>query len=204
MKKQVVVIHGGSSAFPTYEDFLENLRTKPIYIDRFKGQGDWKSRLPQALGDEYEVIYPSMPNKENARYPEWKLWFERFIPFMEDGVVLIGHSLGGIFLARYLSEEDLPKKIAGTFLVAAPFEMRGKGETQRVVSEFVLPPSLEKFQKQGGKVFLYHSKDDPIVDIAEVEKYRQALPDAAVRIFEDRKHQNQQEFPEIVEDIKNL
>ncbi|HVV15462.1 MAG TPA: alpha/beta hydrolase [Candidatus Paceibacterota bacterium] len=204
MKKQVVVIHGGSSAFPTYEDFLNNLKTKPIYIDKFKGGGDWKSRLPQSLGDEYEVIYPGMPNKENARYPEWKIWFERFIPFIEHGVILVGHSLGGIFLARYLSEEEFPKKINGVFLVAAPFEMRGKGETQRVVSEFVLPSSLEKFEKQAGKIFLYHSKDDPIVNIDELEKYRNLLPNATVRIFEDRKHQNQEQFPEIVKDIKSL
>ncbi|HWB34204.1 MAG TPA: alpha/beta hydrolase [Candidatus Paceibacterota bacterium] len=204
MKKLVVVIHGGTSAFPTYEDFLDNLKTKPIDIKKFNGQGDWKARLPHVLGEEYEVIYPRMPNKENARYSEWKIWFERFIPFMEDGVIFVGHSLGGIFLAKYLSEEDFPKKISGVFLVAAPFEMRGKGETQRVVSEFVLPTSLEKLERQGGSIFLYHSKDDPIVNIDELGKYRASLPNATARIFQDRKHQNQQEFPEIVEAIRNL
>jgi predicted alpha/beta hydrolase family esterase len=123
---------------------------------------------------------------------------------MEDNLILIGHSLGGIFLAKYLSEENLPKKIKAVFLVAAPYELRGNGESQRNLSEFKLPVSLDKFKEQGGEIFLYHSKDDPVVPFSEVEKYQAALLNAKTVIFEDRGHFNQEQFPEIIEAIKGL
>ena len=202
--QHVFVIHGGTSVYEKYEDFLEQLRLKPIQIERYKSFRDWKSRLQDTLGPEYEVVSPGMPNKDSARYAEWKIWFERFIPFMQDGVVLVGHSLGGIFLAKYLAEHDIPKKISATFIVAAPHESGGSSRWTRKMGEFALPASLEKFAKQGGDIHLYHSKDDQVVSFDELEKYQAALPTAAVHTFEDRGHFNLEEFPELVADIKNL
>lgn len=202
--RQVFVIHGGTSVYERYEDFLEQLRIKPIQIERYKSFRDWKSRLQDTLGTEYEVISPGMPNKDSARYDEWKIWFERFIPFMQEGVVLVGHSLGGIFLAKYLAENAFPKKISATFLVAAPYESGGSSRWKRKMGEFALPSSLEQLAQQGGTIHLYHSTDDQVVSFGELEKYRAALPAATVRTFEDRGHFNLEELPELVADIKNL
>ena len=103
MKKQILVIHGGDT-FATQEEYLSFLRNYEINIERYKtNTDDWKPWLREVLGDEYEVILPAMPNKFNARFDEWKLWFEKITPFLNDEIVLIGHSLGGAFLARYLS-----------------------------------------------------------------------------------------------------
>lgn len=139
-----------------------------------------------------------MPNAQNARYFEWKLWFEKYIPLLNDEVILIGHSFGGSFLAKYLSEESFPKKIRATFIIAAPYDR----DSEREVVEFVLPESLALLESQGGKIHLYHSKDDPVVDFSELQKYIDALPEATVKTFEDRGHFNQETFPEIVEDIE--
>ena len=109
MKKQVVVIHGGDT-FETYEEYLNFLRGYEIDIERYKSdKRDWKPWLRQRLGSDYEVILPIMPNKTNARFDEWKIWFEKFIPFLHDNVLLIGHSLGGTFLAKYLSENKFSR-----------------------------------------------------------------------------------------------
>lgn len=202
--RQVFVIHGGTSVFSKYDDFLELLRTRTIDIEKSKGWRDWKGRLPESLGEEYEVISPRMPNRENARYLEWKIWFERHIPFMRDGVILVGHSLGSIFLAKYLSEENMPTSIRATFLVAAPYDVGGSGKWARDMGEFTLPPSLEKLAVQGGRIFLYHSTDDKVVQYEELAKYQKQLPDAATRTFTDRGHFHQEDFPEIVEDIQSL
>jgi len=35
--------------------------------------------------------------------------------------ILIGHSLGGSFLLKYVSEEKIAKTVAGIFLIATPY-----------------------------------------------------------------------------------
>lgn len=198
MKKQILIVHGGN-AFEKYEDYISYLKNKEVSIDKLNFK-DWKRSLGEVLGNEYQVLNPQMPNSQNARYSEWKIWFERLIPILDDTVVFIGHSLGGIFLAKYLSENNYPKKIKAIFLIAAPFNT--KDEHQLV--DFVLSNDLSSFLKQSGNIFLYQSKDDEVVPYSNVLNYQKFIPDAKVRIFENRKHFNQAELFEIVSDIKSL
>jgi predicted alpha/beta hydrolase family esterase len=150
------------------------------------------------LGENYEVILPVMPNKTNAVFNEWKIWLEKLIPFLNDGVVLVGHSLGVSFLVKYLSENKFPIKIKGVFLVSGVFD----GDTEGYpLASFSLP---EKLNLQTENVYLYHSKDDHIVPFEALEKFSAALPKAYPKIFEDRKHFNQGEFPELADDILDL
>lgn len=168
-KKQIILIHGGDT-FDTYEEYLEFLKDWQIDFERIRQRKkDWKETLAEKLGGEYEVIAPKMPNKQNAKYLEWKIWFEKVIPYLEAEVTLVGHSLGGIFLAKYLSENQFPKRILGVFLVAACYD---------------------------DKNFDY--------SLADFEKYKKALPKAIAKEFTDKGHFNQEEFPELVEDIKSI
>ncbi len=201
MKKQIVVIHGGDT-FDSYEEWFEYLKAKKLDFEKMKASHkEWKALLQDKLGEEYEVILPQMPNKQNARYKEWKIWFEKMIPFFEQTVIFIGHSLGAIFLAKYLSENTYPKKIAATFLVAGPFDTR---DCDYSLGDTTLPTDLSHFEKQGGSIFLYQSKDDPVVPYVDVEKYKNKLPNAIERIFDDRGHFPQQDFPEIINDIQSI
>jgi predicted alpha/beta hydrolase family esterase len=52
------------------------------------------------------------------------------------------------------------------------------------------------------KIFLYQSKDDPEVSFHDAEKYKRDLPKAELIIFEDRGHFLQQDFFELIENIK--
>lgn len=198
MKQQVFVIHGGD-AFDTYEEYLASLREKEVSIERTHFV-DWKRNLEERLGDAYEVILPRMPNAQNARYAEWKIIFEKYVALLGEQVILIGHSLGGIFLAKYLSEETYPKTIKAVFLVAAPYNTADHNP----YADFNLPQDLSGLQEQGGKVFLYHSKDDFVVPFEDLAQYEMRLPHATARIFSDRQHFNQEDLPEIVTDIQGL
>jgi uncharacterized protein len=198
MKNQVIIIHGGDT-FETYEEYLGFLRAYRIDIERYKtDKDDWKPWLRHELMKEYEVIIPAMPNKNNARFEEWELWFEKLIPFLNDDILLVGHSLGGAFLAKYLSENAFPKKIRGVFLAGAQFDKDCEGYP---LLSFAMPGTIDL---QSEKIFLYHSKDDPVVPFSAFESFRAALPNAEARIFEDRKHLNQEEFPELLADIKKF
>lgn len=199
MKTQIVIIHGGDT-FETYEEYLSFLKDCQVDLDYINKKG-WKKSLQEKLGNDFEVISPRMPNSSNAKYLEWKIWFEKFLPFLNDGVILIGHSLGGLFLTKYLSENIFPKKIERTLLIAAPFDAI---DSEYTLGDFSLPNELTKLQEQGGELYFYHSKNDPVVPFADLDKYKKELPAANFIVFEDRGHFTQEEFPEIVEKIKNF
>lgn len=200
MVKQVVLIHGGDM-WETYEDYLSYLKNCQISFEKHGlHEPYWQDKLAADLHGEFQVVRPEMPNKRNARYLEWKIWFEKFLPFFADEIILIGNSLGGTFVAKYLAENQFPKKIKAVFLVAPCFE----DLPEEPLLDFALPTSLKQLEAQSDKIWIYHSKDDDVVPFAHLAKFQQALPKAQVRVFEDRGHFNVKELPQIVEDIKNL
>jgi len=201
MKKQVFIIHGGNT-FKTYEEYFLLLKDWEIDFEKYKeNKKDWKINLQEELGDEFEVIAPKMPNKINAKYLEWKIWFEKFIPYITEGVILVGHSLGGSFLVKFLSENDMPKKIRGTFLVAPVYD---EDSDDYSLADFKLPDNLSGFEKQGGQIFIYHSEDDPVVPFNNLGKFKEKLISAKTIIFKNKQHFGQEKLPEIVKDIKGL
>jgi len=199
MKKQVIFIHGGE-VFDTYDDFIEALKSWTFDPEKEKKKR-WKDSLEERFGDGFIVYAPIMPNKYNAKYKEWKIWFEKIFPYLEDEVVIIGHSLGGIFVSKYLSENTFPKKISATYLVAAPYDDK---DSEYSLADFVLGDSLKKIEEQCEKIFIYYSEDDPIVPFVDFEKYSKALPNATPVVFKDKNHFMQEEFPELISSIKEL
>lgn len=200
MSQQVVIIYGGHT-HDSYEEYLEYLRAYELDFER-QGSVGWKQNLPERLGGEFEVVAPSMPCKQNAKYLEWKIWFEKFIPFLHDGVILIGHSLGGLFLVKYLSENHLTVSVRATFLVGAPFELTTRRPDG--LGDFVLGDDLSRFVSQAGDVVIYHSHDDEIVPYSSGQKYLESLPRAHLETFEDRGHFNQETFPELEDKLREL
>lgn len=198
MKTQVVAIHGGD-AFEKYEDYLNYLRTKMITLERIRS-ADWKNNLAKDLGEDFDVFTPKMPNPWNARFSEWKIWFERLIPLLNDEVIFVGQSLGAIFLIKYLSENDYSKSIKATILVGAPYNT----PERHPLVDFTLTKPLDGFIKQAGKIIFFHSKDDNIVRIENMERYKKEIPNATCNVLEDRGHFNGGSFPEIVELIKSI
>ncbi len=195
--KQLVFIHGGET-FDTYNEYVDALRSW-TYDPTKEPQKRWKHSLSERLGEDWEVLMPTMPAKYNAKFLEWSIWFEKVIPYLKDGVILVGHSLGGIFLAKYLNEHELPVRIQATFLVAAPFDTE---DTDYSLADFVLTESLSGLAERGGEIFIYQSEDDPVVPSVAYRKYQAVLPDAKIRIFNDRGHFMQLEFPELIAEIK--
>lgn len=195
----MVVIHGGET-FDTYEEFLAWLRAEELELEP-AGTKRWKSTMQEDLGEWHEVIQPRMPNSLNAKYEEWKIWFEKYLPLLSKELIFVGHSLGGIFLAKYLSENTIDKNVLGTFLIAPPYD---SSDAPYSLGDFELPTSLQKFAEQSRVIYIYFSTDDPVVPFADLAKYQARLPDARVSIFSDRGHFKQERFPELIEEIKLL
>lgn len=199
-KKPIFLIHGGLT-FRNKKDYLVFLRNAPVSIEKKNSwNGDW---LDKKLGSDYDLIRPRMPLRENAKYEDWKIYFEKFIPLLKSGVIFIGYSLGGIFLAKYLSENKFPKKIGGVLLVAPPFD-NSLGD-EDLLGGFKLGADLSRLEKSTKNLYLFFSADDNVVPVSHAEKYKQKLTSAQVIVYKSKNgHFQTPQFPEIIKIVKNL
>ncbi len=196
MKQQVLLIAGGE-VFDSYQDYLKYLESREFTLAKLS-KITWKKTLATDL-PETDVIFPEMPNRFNAKYAEWKIWFDKIIPLLSDNSILVGHSLGAMFLVKYLAENTIAKKCLTLHLVGAPFDAEGTDES---LGDFILPESLARVRDQVDSIFFYFSQDDPVVPFKNLKKYKEKLPDANYIVFQDRKHFDQLYFPEIIENIR--
>ena len=190
-----------------HEDYLERLRTIPLWhmedLDAKDKSKKWTHSLQAELGNNYQVILPPMPNRENAKYEEWKIWFERHFEYLSDGAVVMGCSQGAMFLGRYLTENTLPFKASAVYLMAAAVPLSGEKHTD--FGDFLI--DLEKvgvITENNDNVVIMHSKDDFVVPFHHGEALAAAMPEAEFIVYEDKNHFLIEEFPELVEKIKEL
>ncbi len=201
MKKQVVFIGGGNS-YSSYEAYIEALRQAPLRDVLGKKKARWTDTLREDLGDDYILYMVSMPNTDNAVYEEWKIWFEKYFEYIEDKVVLVGWSLGGMFLAKYLSEGETPFSIDALFLMAAPCGWYDDGEGNDCGSFQFNPDQLSILEEKIKNIYLLHSKDDFVVPYEHALQYKKVVPEAELITFEDKTHFLVEELPELIDIIK--
>lgn len=191
------MIHGGTT-FKSQKDYLLYLQNKEVSM---VSAPYWEADLENKLGNTFEIIRPRMPLSDNAKYRDWKILFEKYIPFLSKDYILIGSSLGGIFLAKYLSENDMPKKALSVYIVCAPFD--GNLPTEDLAGGFKLKSNLSMIEKNCKNLYVMFSDDDDVVPVSHAEKYREKLPGAQILIYNDRRgHFTAPTFPEIIKLIK--
>jgi len=203
MKKgQIVYIHGGSIV-RNREEFYRGLHEKKY--SPFVKREHWYDYADQNLSADFDLLRLKMPNKEWYDYTAWSIWFEKTFEYLVgDKFVLIGESLGGLFVTKYLSENKLPKKIDQLHLIAPVFDrytvLQGAMDSEMAHNLAV----LKTVNDAAEKIYLYHSTDDPAVPCEEGKKYLQYFPNAQYEEFDDRGHFFKAEFPELVDNINKL
>jgi predicted alpha/beta hydrolase family esterase len=196
-KQQILMVHGGMT-FKTEKDYLKFLKTKRIST---VSKPYWEADLEKKFKKKFDVIRPRMPLADNAKYRDWAILFGRYVKLLTKDSILIGSSLGGIFLAKYLSENKLPRKALSVFLVCAPFDDTCPGED--LVGGFELKKDLSLIEKNTKNLHILFSKDDDVVPVAHAEKYRKKLPNAHLVIYKSKNgHFDVPTFPEIITLIK--
>jgi hypothetical protein len=181
--------------------------TKQVLFVQGGGEGvhdRWDSKLvaslERELGKTYAVRYPRMPGEDDPSYPAWKAALMEEFHALEDGAILVGHSLGATILLRVLADQQPKCRFGGLFVIAAPFIGEGgwPSDDANAADDFPrrLPPGLP--------VCLYHGIDDEIVPIAHVSLYGKAIPHAVVRTLEHRDHQLNDDMSEVARDIRSL
>jgi hypothetical protein len=198
IKPQIFVIHGGMT-FKSHKDYLRFLKTREISLAK---KIYWSNEYLQGkLGKDFEIIRPRMPLQDNAKYYDWKIHFERHFPQLKDNIILIGSSLGGIFLAKYLSEHKFPKKILAVYLICAPYDNTLSEED--LVGGFKLKSDLSLIEKNSNRVNLLFSKNDDVVPVSHADKYARKLKNSKIIVYPHiNGHFKISKFPEIIKMIK--
>ena len=157
--------------------------------------------LERELGAAYAVQCPQMPDEENSRYLQWKAEIDSRLAAMEGLVVLVGHSVGGSVLLKYLCDGKPPRQIAGLFVIAAPYW--GASEFWSW-DQGALPADAATRLAGDWPLIFYQSVDDEVVPFAHLAMYAAKLPRATIREFGGRGHQFKNDLSEVAADIKRL
>jgi predicted alpha/beta hydrolase family esterase len=154
--------------------------------------------LRKALGAEYDVRYPRMPGESNSTMRTWKVKIARELEALDGEVILVGHSVGGAALLKYLSEENAEKAMAGLFLLAAP----SWDDENWNFDDLRLPRDLAATLSRVPRIFLYHNRDDEIVPFRHLALHAARLPRAVVREGDRGGHQFGNDLANVASDIK--
>ena len=163
----------------------------------FEADGILVASLQSALGADYDVRYPRMPNEKNPDMRTWKARIAAELSLSDDDVILVGHSLGGLALLKFLSEQACERRVAGLYLVAVP----SKDEENWNYDELELPLDVATKLSGIARIFLYHCRDDEIVPFAHLGLHAARLPGAIVRVTDGRGHQFGNDLSDVAADI---
>jgi predicted alpha/beta hydrolase family esterase len=162
----------------------------------------WDDKLAESLqrelGAGYHVRYPRMPNEADPRYSTWKPALLDELESLQDGSILVGHSIGGTMLMHLLAEEPLKLTPGAVCLIATPFIGEGGWPSDELHARTEFSAHLPV----GVPIFLYHGGEDEIVPFAHVHLYAKAISRAAVRELASRDHQLNNDLREVARDIR--
>ena len=165
---------------------------------------EWDDKLVESLGRElgpsYEIRYPRMPNEDDPGYAAWKPALERELAALDDGAVLVGHSVGGTILINMLAEHPPVRRLEAIFLVAAPFVGDGGWSSD----DLKTPHDLGTRLPEGVPVFIYHGLADRSVPPSHAELHARAIPYAEVHLLPGRDHQLDNDLSEVAAAIRSL
>src|SRR3954469_16236899 len=140
MKRQVLFVQGGGEG--VHDDWDRKL------VDSLRAE----------LGSRYEIRYPRMPHEDDPTYATWKAALSKEFAVLNDGAILVGHSLGGTFLIHAIAENPPEREFGAIILIATPF-----------VGEGGWPSDGWKPQRELGNklpaevpIYLYHGLADDI------------------------------------------
>jgi predicted alpha/beta hydrolase family esterase len=164
----------------------------------------WDNKLVDSLrselGEGYEVRYPRMPDEDEPSYAKWKPAIEREIAALDDGAILVGHSIGGTMLVHLLNEQKPPHGLGAIILVSAPFV----GEGGWPPDEFELAPDLGARLPNGVKVHIFHGLEDETAPPSHADLYARVIPQARLHRLQGRDHQLGNDLSEIADAIREM
>ena len=126
----------------------------------------------------YTVSLPAMPHPDRPTIPEWIGFIAKLVGEPDRKTVLVGHSIGGQAVLRYLETlGGTGKSVGKTLLVASGFPpgLSREAAQERVAGDEILVPWLtlgvdpQKVKMAAGKCTVILSDNDPFIPFEEAK-----------------------------------
>ncbi|HEX2804839.1 MAG TPA: alpha/beta fold hydrolase [Kineosporiaceae bacterium] len=178
--------------------------TRQILFIQGGGAGthdEWDDKLFESLrrelGDGHEVRYPRMPDEDDPSYARWSPVIRREMADLDDGAVVIGHSVGATILINALAEQPPERTLGAIVLIAAPFVGQGGWPGD----EFELPSDLGARLPQGVRVHVFHGLQDQTAQPSHADLYARVILQAQVHLLPGRDHQLNNDLSDVAKAI---
>jgi predicted alpha/beta hydrolase family esterase len=183
--KRAIIIHGYNDK-SEYENTTRPAASNDHWLP-------WIQR--QLLLKGIEAQTPEMPGFYESHYKAWKDMLECFNP--DEETILVGHSCGGGFLVRWLSETK--QKVDKVVLVAPWLDPRSVIDPE--FFNFEIDPNIA--QKTNSLTIMY-STDDTLDILTSVKTLKSKLENTVFQEFSDKGHfvlgsMKSEKFPELLE-----
>lgn len=147
-------------------------------------------------------VFTQTPEIPLAYNPKWDIWTKEIERYeISSDTVLVGHSCGGGFWVRYLSEhKDL--EVGKVILVAPSFGYRWEDKGGGFFEDFTIDPILSERLKS---LVVFNSTNDHVSIQTSVERIKNEVPSTIYREFNyghfTTRDMGKTEFPELLEEI---
>ncbi len=151
------------------------------------------------------VTVPRFPTPQGQSLDSWLEILSKYEKRIADSTILIGHSLGGLFLLRVL--ERLSHPVAAVFFIAAPIGVKPilYYEGDERFSGFGF--DWTEIKKKARHFFVYHSDNDPYVSLGNGKELAKHLG-VAITFIPKAGHLNAEggyvKFEALLSDIKKI
>lgn len=140
-------------------------------------QEGWRPWLKDELEQRgWQTINPEMPDTQTPTQEKWLAKLSEVIGEPDDETYLVGHSLGGITILRYLESLPEDRKIGGAILVAGfPNNLTFDEYKGELNSFFTTPVDWTAVNAHCEQFFMLHSKDDSWVNESNYHELKAKL-----------------------------
>jgi predicted alpha/beta hydrolase family esterase len=132
-----------------------------------KGFKPWLKRALEQHG--YQLYVPALPNTDRPILEEWLATLNHIVGVPDQDTVLIGHSLGGLLVLKYLESLPKGKRIGKAILVAPVVDaIIDMNDEEQSIANPWLEKQLDgqKILTSVGSLSAFFSDDDPAIPLS--------------------------------------
>lgn len=156
--------------------------------------------LRDALGPDYALLYPRMPNEADPDRAEWIEAITAAIAALDAGAILVGHSIGAALLLDALAQSPPERAPGGIFLLSAPFIGEGgwPSDDPKAAADVgvALPGDVP--------IHVYQGLDDETVPPSHADLHARRMTRTSIHRLPGRDHQLGNDLSEVADDIRSL